>query len=143
MGGTYGCLVRFREMAIKPSAAKVVDLDAAFDAAPVETPDGPIIWGTVTIEYTLGTLAPTVNIRVPVPWKDGESPDQRRAQALRCARQLIEHACRAAGVGPQEFEIGSDTIDDVIEAITPAGLEGVAQELGLAKPTTHPKPRKR
>ncbi len=130
-------------MVLKPSTAKVVDLDAAFDAAPVESAEGPIVWATVTITYILAGLTPAVTIRVPVPWRDSESPDQRRAQALRCARQLIEHACRAAGVVPQDAEPDTDTMDDVIEAITPTALEGVAQELGLTKPTTRPKARSR
>ncbi len=140
-GGTRIGLARSPPMAIKPSAAKVVDLDTAFDAAPMESAGGPIIWASVTIAYTLAGLSPTVTIRVPVPWRDGESPDQRRAQALRCARQLIEHACRAAGVVPQDAEPDTDTLDDVVEAITPSALEGVAQELGLSKPTTRPKAR--
>jgi hypothetical protein len=94
----------------------------------------------VTIGYTLAALNPTVSIRVPVPWNDSENPDQRRAQALRYARQLIEHACRAAGVGPQETNVADDRIKNVIEGITPA-LQGVAQELGLATPTIEPKQR--
>jgi len=125
-------------MAIKPSTAKVIDLDAAFDAAPIETAEGLAIWATVTIEYALAGLRPTVSIRVPVPWNENESHDRRRSQALRCARQLIEHACRAAGIGPQEPETGMDTIAAAIEAIVPPALEGVTQELGLTKPTRKP-----
>jgi hypothetical protein len=120
----------------------VTDLDAAFDAAPVETADGPIIWATVTIEYAISGLSPALSIKVPVPWNDAEIADQRRAQALRCARQLIEHACRAAGVGPQE-DASTGPIEDAIEAITPSALDGVAQELGLVESTTKPRQSRR
>ena len=54
-------------MVLKLSTAKVTDLDAAFDAAPVETADGPIIWATVTIEYAISGLSPALSIKVPVP----------------------------------------------------------------------------
>jgi len=128
---------------MKPSSAKVIDLDTAFDAAPVQTVDGLAIWATVTIEYALAGLRPSVNIRVPVPWNENDSHERRRSQALRCARQVIEHACRAVGIGPQEAESSLDAIADAIEEIAPPALEGVTQELGLAKPTAKPKQRNR
>lgn len=137
------CLRVLAGMAIKPSAAKVIDLDTAFDAAPVETTEGLAIWATVTIEYTLAGLTPSVNIRVPVPWNENEGHQSRRSQALRCARQLIEHACRAVGIEPQEADTSVEAIADAIEEIAPRALEGVTQELGLAKPTTKPKQRNR
>ena len=124
-------------MAPKPSSAKVVDLDTAFDAGPVESAEGPLIWATVRIVYTLEGLSPDIAIRVPIAWDEKETPDQRRAQALRAARELIDHACRA--VAPAEVE----TVEDIIDAITPSSLEGIAQELGLAAPTSRPKLRRR
>lgn len=123
-------------MTLKLSTAKIIDLDTAFDATPVETAQGQVIWATVTIEYILSGLKPAVQIRVPVPWDGSEDRDSRRGQALRCARQLIEHACRAAGVGPPETEQMLESIGQAMETIVPSTLEGISQELGLAKPTT-------
>jgi hypothetical protein len=91
--------------------------------------------------YTLQGIFPDITIRVPVPWNTQEPKDQRRAQALRSARQLIDHACRAAGIAPAEVE--TDPVEDIIEATTPVALEGVTQELGLANPTAKPKSRRR
>jgi hypothetical protein len=54
------------------------------------------------------------------------------------ARQLIDHACHAAGVVAQEPDL-ADTISLAVEAVTPTALEGIAQELGLAKPTATPR----
>lgn len=122
-------------MALKPSAAKVIDLDATFDTAPVESREGPLLWATVRIAYTLQGLSPDIAIRVPISWNAQDSQEQRRDQALRAARQLIDHACRA--VAPADVE--SDSLEDIIR--TP--LEGIAQELGLTNPTSHPKPRRR
>jgi hypothetical protein len=120
-------------MAPKLSTAQITDLDATFDAVPVESVEGPLIWATVRIVYSLQGLSPAVTIRVPVPWNSEESQDERRSQALRAARRLIDHACRT--VAPAE----ADMMDDIVEPF----LEGVAQELGLAKPTARPKPRRR
>lgn len=128
-------------MALKPSAARVIDLETMFDSDPQDSVEGPVIWATVKIVYALQGLSPALTIRVPVPWNAQESPAQRRAQALRSARQLIDHACRAGGIGPAEAE--TDPVEDGMEGITPASLEGIAQELGLASPTTKPKVRRR
>ena len=57
------------------------------------------------------------------------SKERRHAAVTQCARQLIGHACRAAGIGPQEPEAPADTITDIIEAIAPPALEGVTQVL--------------
>ena len=127
-------------MPIKPAAAKITDLDTTIEAVPSDTPEGPIVWATVRIEYTLSGLAPLVTIRVPVPYKEGDSEMERRAEAIRCARQLIDHACRAAGVGAAEPETADDnSLENAIEAVTPSVLEGITQELGLAKPTRQPR----
>jgi hypothetical protein len=126
-------------MALKPATAKIIDLDTTVEVVPVESREGPIVWATVKMEYTLAGLTPQVTICVPVPWKESDTQDERRAQALRCARQLIEHACRAAGVGPTVIETEDATGEGVIETVTPPALEGLAQELALAEPTRQPK----
>ena len=89
-------------MALKPSTAKITDFETSFDAVPVASAEGEVIWADVRIDYILAGLAPTVTIRVPVPWSERDTPDERKSKALRCARQLIDHACRAAGVGAAE-----------------------------------------
>jgi hypothetical protein len=124
-------------MALRLSSAKVVDLDATLDAGPVESSEGSFIWATVRIVYTLEGVSPDIAIRVPISWDEKETPDQRRTQALRAARQLIDHACRA--VAPAEVE----AVEDVIDRIVPPSLEGIAQELGLTDPTSRPKQRRR
>lgn len=143
LGGDPGdvCPTAVTPMVLKPSSAKVIDLSAAFDVGPEQSAEGPIVWATVRIVYSLQGLSPDIAIRVPVPWNAQDTQEQRYAQALRSARQLIEHACRAVGVAPAEA--GSDLIEDVVEAITPAALEGVAQELGLASPSVKQKSRGR
>jgi hypothetical protein len=122
-------------MALKPSSARVIDLDAAFDTGPVESSEGPLLWATVRIVYTLQGLSPDIAIRVPISWNAQETQEQRRDQALRAARQLIDHACRA--VAPADVE--RDSMEDIIGA----PLEGIAQELGLTNPTVRPKARRR
>lgn len=121
----------------KTNSAMVTDMDTAFDAVPVDSVDGAILWATVKIEYILSGLTPVVTIRIPIPYLPEETEDRRRSQALRCARQLIDHACQAAGSKP-EGEIPAPAT--WVESIMPA-LEGVAQELGLEELTSRPKRR--
>jgi hypothetical protein len=109
---------------IKPSTAKIADFETNFDAAPTASAEGEVLWADVRIDYRLSSLAPRVTIRVPVPWDPNESVAQRKAAALRCARELIDHACRAAGM--------------MTEAETGGALEGIAQELGLVPPKIAP-----
>jgi hypothetical protein len=123
-------------MALKPASAKITDFETSFDAVPVASADGEIVWADVRIAYILSGLAPSVTIRVPVPWDERDTPEARKAKALRCARQLIDHACRAAGAGADELEAGDNPIEEALDAVTPPVLEGLAQELGLAKPTS-------
>jgi hypothetical protein len=123
-------------MAIKPNKAKIIDLDAVVESVPVDTPEGPVVWAAIAIQYTLSGLSPGVTIRVPLSWKAGESDAAQRARALQSARLLIEHACRAAGVGPSTEDDGPA---DVLEALVPPALEGLTQELGLAPPATRPR----
>src|ERR1700761_6493909 len=119
-------------MALKPSTAKITDFETSFDAVPVASPDGEVIWADVRIDYILSELTPTVTIRVPVPWNERDTTEERKSKALRCARQLIDHACRAAGVDAAESQIDDSPVEGVLEAVTPPALEGIAQELGLA-----------
>jgi hypothetical protein len=123
---------------LKPNSARVINLSTRFETLPVETSIGPVLWADVRIEYTLASLTPTVDIRVPVPFEKGRTEGERKSQALRSARMLIDHACQAAGVATDRPV--SDSGQNVIESIIPASLEGVAQELGLVKPTRKPKP---
>jgi len=131
-------------MVLKPSISKITDYETSFDATPEATPDGEVIWADVRIDYILlGDLTPQVTIRVPVPWSLYETSEQRRSKALRNARELIDHACRASGIGPREPEVEDDAVANAIGDDQPSILEGVAQELGLAQPTTKLKPKNR
>ena len=126
-------------MALKPSTAKITDFETSFDAVPVASAEGDVIWADVRIDYILSGLTPTVTIRVPVPWNERDTPEERKSKALRCARRLIDHACRAAGVGAAETETDDNPVEEVPDAFTPTALEGIAQELGLATPTSKPR----
>ena len=126
-------------MALKPSTAKITDFETSFDAVPVASPEGHVIWADVRIDYILSGLTPTVTIRVPIPWSERDTPEERKAKALRCARQLIDHACRAAGVAAAESGIDVSPAEEVLDVVTPTALEGIAQELGLATPTAKPR----
>jgi hypothetical protein len=126
-------------MALKPSTAKITDFETSLDAVSVASAEGEVIWADVRIDYILSGLTPTVIIRVPVPWNDLETSEERKSKALRCARQLIDHACRAAGMGVAETEIDDSPAEQVLDAVMPTALEVIAQELGLAKPTAKPR----
>lgn len=121
---------------LNPAAAKVTDLETSFDAIPVPSVAGEVIWADVQIDYLLSGLMPSVTIRVPVPWSERDTPEERKAKALRSARQLIEHACRAAGVIEPEAE--KNVVEGILEAVTPPALAGLSQELGLARPKSRP-----
>jgi hypothetical protein len=124
-------------MAIKPAAAKIVDFETTFDASPAPSSEGDVIWADVRIEYILAGLRPTVTIRLPIAWSAQDAPEERKAQALRCARQLIDHACRVAGVPAVDPAPGVGPMGGAAAPL----LEGIAQELGLAEPTTGPAQR--
>jgi hypothetical protein len=126
-------------MALKPSTAKITDFETSFDALPVASAEGDVIWADVRIDYILAGLTPAVTIRVPVPWNERDTPDERKSKALRCARELIDQACRAAGVAAAENRIDDSPVEDVLDAVMPTALEGIAQELGLATPTVKPR----
>jgi hypothetical protein len=126
-------------MALKPSTAKITDSETSFEAVPVASAEGEVIWAEVRIDYILSGLTPTVTIRVPIPWNERDTPDERKSTALRCARQLIDHACRSAGVGAAEREADDNAIEEALEVIMPTALERIAQEIGLATPTAKPR----
>src|ERR1700754_1736637 len=109
-------------MALKPSTAKITDFETSFDAVPVASAEGDVIWADVRVDYVLSGLTPTVTIRVPVPWSERDTSEERKSKALRCARHLIDHACRAAGMGAIETGTGDSPADDVLDAITPTAL---------------------
>ena len=121
---------RFHQM----KAAKIVDFETSFDAAPVATAEGEMIWAEVRILYTASGLNPAVSIRVPVAWRADETHEQRKSAVLRAARDLIDHACRASGLSPPEASVSA-----MIEDVLPPTLAGLTQELGLAPPAARPK----
>jgi hypothetical protein len=123
-------------MVLRPSTAKITDFETSFDAVPMPSTEGDVIWADIRIDYVLSGLTPTVTIRVPVPWNESDTADERKSKALRCARQLIDHACRAGGIGNDEIAAGGDFVAEVFEAVTPPAIEGVAQGQSLAKPTS-------
>jgi hypothetical protein len=124
-------------MAINPATAKITDFETCFDVAPVASAEGPVIWAEVRIDYVLAGLQPSVTIRVPVAWTEDETAEARKGRALRCARKMIDHACRAAGVGTAEADDSS--VEEALASVTPSAMEGLAQELGLAQPTREPR----
>ena len=126
-------------MEIKPDSAKVIDLSTRFETLPVDTEVGPVLWADVEITYTLAGLTPTVDIRVPVPFETRDSDAERKSQALRNARLLIDHACQAAGVGRSDFGSRIETIAETLDAAAPFVFEGIVQELGFASPTVKPR----
>jgi hypothetical protein len=87
------------------SAARLTDLTAYADREIVDMPSGRVIWMTVDLNYHLPGLSPSVSIRVPMEYIDGESGEDRRRRALRASRRLIDHVCAAtagaAEVPPQ------------------------------------------
>ena len=102
----------------KLPSSKITDLVTTVDTETFETPNGPMVWGVVDICYNSEGLEPRITIRVPVPVLEAHSDTQRRAEALRRARKLIDHACVAI-----EPEAQSQGVSEV--------LNGLAQELGV------------
>jgi len=110
-------------MASKLPPAKISDLTVEVDAAPVDTSAGEVAWATVAITYVSGGVEPTLAIRVPVPWSE---PD-KQSEALRRARQLIDHACASPSLNAAPPDLFEETV-----------LEGLTQELGISPPATRP-----
>ena len=104
--------------------AKITDLVTTVDTTVVESSAGPRLWATVEICYASEGLEPRVSIRVPVPAFEIQSDEERRAEAVRRARMLINHAC---------ITMGPDTGQGVEEVVV-----GLAEELGLMSPTASP-----
>jgi len=117
-------------MAPKLPDAKLTDLVTTVDSEVFASPAGPMAWATVDICYTAEGLEPKVTIKVPVPVVAAQSEAQQRAEALRRARKLIDHACVAVQPQPETT--------DVAEM-----LEGLAEELGVLPPTAAPKRARR
>src|ERR1700684_4437172 len=82
--------------ASRTPAPKVTNLTASFDLVPVETGLGMVLWADVKVDYAWRQAAPSMVIRVPVPWEAGQTSSERYACALKLARQLIDHACVAS-----------------------------------------------
>jgi len=116
-------------MASRLPSAKLTDLVTTVDSEVFAAPTGPMAWGTVEISYTSEGLEPKVTIRVPVPVVAAQSEAQQRAEALRRARKLIDHACTA--IQPEESQDAEEV------------LEGLAEELGIRPPRTSAKPGRR
>jgi hypothetical protein len=112
-------------MAEKQPPAKISELTVEVDSIPVDTPLGEIVWATVAITYVSGGVEPTLALRVPVPWEE----QNKEREALRRARQLIDHACTFPGLNL--VESGPAMLQDTV-------LEGLSQELGMSPPTTRP-----
>jgi hypothetical protein len=79
------------------SNAKLIDLTAYADRAPAGTEAGPVIWMTVDLNYRLLGLCPSISIRVPVEWVEGETAERRYIRTLRAVRELLDHACCETG----------------------------------------------
>jgi hypothetical protein len=126
-------------MATKLPSAKITDLVTTVDSGVFVAPTGPMAWGTVEICYTSEGLEPKVTIKVPVPADGAQSEAQQRAETLRRARKLIDHACTAIQFLPEAAqETAQDTAQDPGEM-----LEGLAEELGIRAPATAPKSARR
>ncbi len=114
-------------MATKLPRAKITDLATTVETEIFRSPAGPMVWGSVDISYASEGVEPRVTIRVPVPVVANQTEYQRRDEALRRARNLIDHACAA-------IELQADPSEGLPEII-----EGVAEELGILAPTTKPR----
>jgi hypothetical protein len=84
-------------MALDLQSAKVNELTAMIDFKPVpkEQEEAKVIWATVQIYYDFVGLTPDISIHVPVQWRQGTSSSSIKAEALRSARDLLDHACSA------------------------------------------------
>ena len=116
-------------MATKLPRSKIIDLTTSVDCQVLASAAGPMVWGTVEIKYAFDGVEPQVTIRVPVPLVGKQTDAQRRDEALRRARKLIDHACSAIEFDP--------------EPSVPEIIEGIAEELGVIAPTTAPRRSRR
>jgi hypothetical protein len=113
------------------ASVKITELMTTVDNTVFQTSTGPMTWGTVEIFYVCDGLEPQVMIRVPVPIYETQSDEERRSEALRRARKLIDHACVTMEPSPAESPSAGEM------------LEGLSEELGILPPTTKPKQSRR
>jgi hypothetical protein len=113
-------------MATRFSTPKITDLVTTLDSEIVQSASGPMAWGAVEIFYASEGLEPRLTIKVPVPVFETQSDEERRAEVIRRARKLIDHACMT--MEPQLS--ASQRVAEV--------LEGFAEELGVLAPTSAP-----
>lgn len=114
-------------MATRLAAPQIVDLVTTVETEVFQSSAGPTVWGSVEISYKSGDVEPRVTKRVAVPAYEAQSDEQRRADVLRHARNLIDHACQA--IDP---EVETEKLTDMIE--------GIAQELGVLSADANTKP---
>lgn len=110
--------------AARQPAAKLVDLVTTVESEIIPSPAGPVVWATVDLCYASDGMDPRVSIKVPVPAFETQSDEQRRAEALRRARKLIDHACGAIAPPPQVSQSPQEI------------LAGLAEEIGFLSPRT-------
>jgi hypothetical protein len=104
---------------MRMAAVKITELVTTVDSTVFQTATGPMAWGTVEIFYVSDGLEPQVTVRVPVPVYETQSDEERRTEALRRARKLIDHACVTVGPSPGESSSAGEM------------LEGLSEELGI------------
>jgi hypothetical protein len=124
MSPEYGVI-----MASKLPRPKITVMSTSVGHEVFSSTAGPAVWGNVEIRYASEGVEPTLNIKVPIPIVANQTDAQRRGEALRRARKLIDHACAAI-----EFQPALDL---------PEIIEGIAEELGVLPPTTQPKRSRR
>jgi hypothetical protein len=113
---------------VKLRSAKIVDLSVSFEETPVQFSSGSALWASVTVTYAVAGLLPSLRIHLPIIWNKGDTIEERKSLALRGARELIDHACVASGLGMEA--VAASPVADIIN--------GLSQELGLAEPSTQP-----
>jgi hypothetical protein len=126
-------------MALTLANAKIINFEITFDATPVRSVEGQVLWADVWIDYALAGLVPTVTVRVPIPWSVSDTRAARKDNALRCARQLLEHACQAPTAESDQTVAAASNAKQLLGAIAPPALEGLAQDLAMAKAAAQPR----
>ncbi len=113
---------------VKLGSAKIVDLSVSCEEAPVQLTSGAVLWASVTVTYAASGLLPSLRVRLPITWNENDTVEERKFLALRGARQLIDHACAASGLGMETP--AASPVEDIIN--------GLAQELGVTTPAAKP-----
>jgi hypothetical protein len=78
--------------------AKLVDLQVTFQSQPIPIAAGEITWATVDFVYSAGGIGAEMRLRLPIEWDGSASEAARKANVLRKARELLDHACNASGL---------------------------------------------